>query len=188
VHLCEPSTIRWQQHGQPMELTVKTRFPIETAVRCTVKTTTATEAVLRIRIPSWAAGELKVSVNGKSAGVGKPGTYLPLKRQWSDGDTIEFALPAAIRVRRYTGSDQIAGKSRYSVEYGPILLAAVGSSQVEFSVDKGHGAEHLANHLEIIEGLPLHFAVRGNPGQKFMPYWQVSEEEFTCYPAISSLA
>jgi uncharacterized protein len=188
VHLYEPSTIRWQQHGQSMELAVKTRFPFETAVHCRVKTATATEAVLRIRIPSWAAEEVKVSVNGKPAGAGKPGTYLPLKRQWSDGDTIEFALPAVIRVKRYTGSDQIAGKSRYSVEYGPILLAAVGSSQVELSVDKGHDAEHLANHLEKIEGLPLHFAVRGNPGQKLMPYWQVSDEEFTCYPVVSSLA
>ena len=188
VHLYEPSTIRWQQHGQPMELTVKTRFPFETAVHCTVKAATATEAVLRVRIPSWAAGEMEVSVNGKPAGAGKPGTYLPLKRQWSDGDTIEFTLPAAIRVKRYTGSDQIAGKSRYSVEYGPILLAAVGSSQVELSLDKGHSEEHLADHLEKIEGSPLHFAVRGNPGQKFMPYWQVSDEEFTCYPSVNSLA
>ena len=127
-------------------------------------------------------------MNGKPAGVGKPGTYLPLKRQWSDGDTIEFTLPVAIRVKRYTGSDQMAGKSRYSVEYGPILLAAVGSSQVELSVDKGHGAEHLADRLEKIEGSPLHFTIRGNPGQKFMPYWQVSDEEFTCYPAVNSFA
>jgi DUF1680 family protein len=171
-----------------MELTVKTRFPFETAVHGTVKTAAPTEANLRIRVPSWAAREMKVSVNGRPVGVGRPGTYLPIKRQWSDGDTIEFTLPAAIRVKRYTGADQIAGETRYSVEYGPILLAAVGSSKVDLSVDSGHDAEHLSNHLEPIVGLPLHFTVRGNPGRKFMPYWQVSEEEFTCYPAVHSLA
>lgn len=188
VHLYEPSTIRWQQGGQPMELSLKTRFPYDTAVHCTVKAGTPTEANLRIRIPSWAAGEMKVSVNGQPAGVGKPGTYLSLRRLWSSGDTIDFTLPAAIRFRPYKGEDRLAGKTRYSVEYGPILLAAVGSPQSGLSIDAGQDAGHLAKHLEPIAGLPLHFSVRGNPGQKFMPYWQVSEEEFTCYPAVKSLA
>jgi hypothetical protein len=52
-------------------------------------------------------------------------------------------------------------------------------------VAKGKGAESLADNLEAVPGAPLHFAVRDNPGQKFMPYWQISEEEFTCYPLIS---
>jgi DUF1680 family protein len=188
LNLYEPAVIRWQQDEQPMELEVKTHFPYETAVRCTVKAGKPTEANCRIRVPSWAAEEMKVTINGKPAGAGKPGTYLSLERKWSSGDTIEFTLPTEIRVKLYVGADQLPGKSRYSVEYGPILLAAVGSSQVELVVDKGQDAGHLANHMEKIEGLPLHFAVRGNPGQKLMPYWQVSDEEFTCYPAVSSIA
>ncbi|MEO8736236.1 MAG: beta-L-arabinofuranosidase domain-containing protein, partial [Edaphobacter sp.] len=188
VNLYEPSTIDWQQNGQPMQLTVTTKFPYETKVQATVKTASPTRSNIRIRVPSWAASKLEVSVNGKAAGSGKPGTYLALDREWSDGDTIEFTLPAGIRVKHYTGDDQIAGKMRYSVEYGPILLAAVGSEHVELSIDKGHDAEHLANHLEPIAGSPLHFAVRGNPGQIFMPYWLISEEEFTCYPAVVARA
>lgn len=120
--------------------------------------------------------------------MGRPGTYLAIDRQWTDGDTIEFTLPASIRVKPYNGDDQIAGKIRYSVEYGPILLAAVGSSKVELLVDKGHKAEDLVNHLEPVAGSPLHFTVRGNPGQKFVPYWQISEEEFTCYPVVTAIA
>jgi hypothetical protein len=167
---------------------MKTRFPYDTAVHCAVKAGTPTEANLRIRVPSWAAEEMKVSVNGKPAGVGKPGTYLSLKRKWSNGDTIEFTLPAVIRATPYKGDDQLAGKTRYSVEYGPVLLAAVGSVQTELSIDGGQDAEQFAKHLEPIAGSPLHFSVRGNPGLKFMPYWQVSEEEFTCYPAVRSQA
>jgi len=188
VHLYEPSTIRWQQGGQSMELAMKTSFPYDTTVHCTLKAGTPMEANLRIRVPSWGEKEMKVSINGKAVGIGKPGTYLSLKRQWSSGDTVEFTLPAVVRVKPYKGEDQLAGKKRYSVEYGPILLSAVGSSQVELRVDKGHDAEQLVNHLERVEGSPLHFAVRGNPGQKLMPYWQVSEEEFTCYPVVKSLA
>jgi hypothetical protein len=128
---------------------------------------------------------MSVSVNGKIVVTGKPGTYFAINRHWSNGDAIDFMLPVSVRVKRYKGEDQIPGKSRCSVEYGPILLAAVGSSNIDLSVDSGHEVEHLANHLEPIDGSPLHFSVRGNPGQKFMPYWSISEEEFTCYPRVS---
>jgi DUF1680 family protein len=185
VNLYEPSAIQWQQQGEPLALTVKTRFPMETEVKATVKAAAATQARIRIRVPSWASGEMSISVNGQSAGSGKPGSYVALDRKWADGDIIEFTLPASIRVKHYTGEDEIAGETRYSVEYGPILLAAVGSSKVELAVEQGKGAESLASQLEAVPGSPLHFTVRGNPGQRFMPYWQIDGEEFTCYPIVS---
>jgi hypothetical protein len=56
-------------------------------------------------------------------------------------------------------------------------------------VDKRHKAEDLANHLEPVASSPLHFTVRGNPGARnFMPYWQISEEEFTRYPVVTAIA
>jgi len=127
-------------------------------------------------------------VNGKVEGSGKPGSYLAVDRRWNDGDVIEFVLPAELRVKRYNGDDQITGKKRYSVEYGPILLAVVGAPTANITVDKGQEAEHLANHLEPVDGAPLHFTVKGNMDQKFMPYWQISEEEFTCYPSVTATA
>ena len=139
-------------------------------------------------MPSWAAREMIVSVNGQAAGSGQPGHYLALNRKWTDGDRIEFSLPAAIRVKRYAGLDQIQGRTRLSIEYGPILLAAVGSSNVVLSLDPGHDLEDLSEYLQPIEGSPLQFSVRGNPDQKFIPYWQVADEEFTCYPQVNRLA
>jgi hypothetical protein len=188
VHLYEPSTIRWTHNDRPIELTMKTQFPFTTKVEATVKTKMPTEANIRIRVPSWAAKEVVVSINGQTAGSGEPGRYLALNRKWADGDRIEFSLPAAVRDRRYAGLDQIQGHTRCSVEYGPILLAAVGSSNVVLSLDSGHDLEDLSEYLQPIEGSPLHFSVRGNPGQKFIPYWQVADEEFTCYPQVKSSA
>jgi uncharacterized protein len=130
---------------------------------------------------------MTISVNGKVAGAGQAGTYVTLSRTWHDGDAIEFTLPAAVRARRYEGADQVNGKTRYSFEYGPILLAAVGSSTAEMSINHEHDAAQLASQLEPIKDMPLHFTVRGNSEVKFMPYWQVSQEEFTCYPSVRSL-
>jgi DUF1680 family protein len=188
VNLFEPSTIRWRQNGQPMAVTMKTQFPFENSVTATVTAASPTHANLRIRVPSWASREMTVSVNGKAARTGKPGSYVPIQREWTTGDVIEFTLPTSIRVKRYEGEDQTGGRTRYSVEYGPILLAAIGSSKVDLAIDKGQHPDDLANHLEPIAGSPLHFTVRGNPDQRFMPYWQIAEEEFTCYPSITAMA
>jgi DUF1680 family protein len=187
VNLYEPSTITWQHAGHSMEFTLETRFPYDNHVRGVVKVATPVDANLRIRVPSWAVSEIEVTVNGKAAGSGKAGTYLGLNRKWSDGDVIEFVLPAAIRMREYKGEDQISGKKRYSVEYGPILLAAVGAPTANLLVDEGQGAEHLIEQFEAVEGSPLHFNVRGNKDVKFMPYWQISQEEFTCYPQVTAM-
>lgn len=184
LHLYESSTIRWEQEHQPMQLTVKTDFPRGTKVQGTIKAEAPMQATLRIRVPSWAVSEMTILVNGRPEGGGKAGTYVALDRTWRDGDTVEFTLPAAVKAKRYTGADQVDGEARYSFEYGPILLAAVGPSKMEFSSDGRRDLEGIASLLEPIPGTPLHFTVRGNPGMQFMPYWQISEEEFTCYPRI----
>jgi DUF1680 family protein len=141
---------------------------------------------MRMRVPSWASREMEVSINGKAIEKGKPGSYVTLDRKWKDGDTISFTLPASMRVTRYTGEDQIAGKTRYSVEYGPILLAAVGGANIDLMLGKGVSPESLADHLEPVAGSPLHFTVRGDGDKRLMPYYQISEEKFTCYPTIST--
>lgn len=186
LHLYESSTVCWQQGGQDIELAVKTKFPFDTVVRGTVNTATPIHANIRIRVPSWAATEMKIAVNGTIAGTGKPGSYIQLNRKWTDGDVVEFTLPTAFRVNRYKGVDQIVGKSRYSIEYGPILLAAAGSSSTDLLIDNGSEPQHLADYLQPVEGSPLQFTFRDNPDCRLMPYWQIADEEFTCYPTITT--
>ncbi len=184
IHLYEPSTVHWTQSGRSFELTMRTRFPFETKVEASVKSETPVEANIRIRVPSWANGPMTIQVNGKPYGSGDPGSYVTLSRTWSSGDRIEFMLPAAIRVHRYKGADQAEGYTRCSVEYGPVLLAMLGSPNTALLVKGGHDAEDLRDRVEAITGRPLHFSVRGNPGLELMPYWQISDEEFTCYPRV----
>ena len=81
--------------------------------------------------------------------------------------------------------DQIAGKTRYSIEYGPVLLAAVGEGTVDLVLEKGSDAESLGRHLESVAGAPLHYTLRETPSRKLVPYYQIADERFTCYPTIS---
>jgi DUF1680 family protein len=185
LHLYEAATIRWQQEGHDIALSVHTHFPFDNLVEASIKTAAATPAKIRIRVPSWALADMGISVNGQVAGSGKRGSYVTLDRQWSDGDKITFTLPAGVRVTRYKGADQLAGKTRYAIEYGPILMAVLGQGDIELVLDKGSNPESLGRHLDSIAGAPLHYTLRENPARILMPYFQVADESFTCYPAIS---
>ncbi len=184
-HLYEAATVKWQQGSQEMSLAVRSQFPFDNFVEGTIHVAAATPAKIRIRVPSWAIAEMGISVNGKVASSGKPGSYVTLDRQWSEGDRITFTVPAGVRVCRYNGADQISGKARYAIEYGPILLAALGEGVVDLALEKGSDPESLGRHLESTAGAPLHYTLRENPARRIMPYFQVRDEFFTCYPVIT---
>ena len=61
---------------------------------------------------------------------GTPASYLridaPQPLGWQPGNFLSFSLPMRLSVTRYTGLTVIPGHDRFAVEYGPILLAAVG--------------------------------------------------------------
>lgn len=186
VNLFEPSTIRWKHRREPVSLKMVTRFPFRTDVRLEFQAAHATPAKIRVRAPSWAAHEMEIHVNGRFATKGKPGSYVALDRTWSNGDTISFTLPAALRVARYAGTTQIPGHERFAVLYGPILLAAAGAPEIRLSGVDTRRPESLAELLRPKAGEPLHYAVEHNPGIEFMPYWQVDQQPFNCFPAVGA--
>jgi hypothetical protein len=42
--------------------------------------------------------------------------------------------------------------------------------------------EKLIKSLKTVEGKPLHFTVNGNNDFEYMPYLEVQDESFTCFP------
>jgi hypothetical protein len=92
------------------------------------------------------------------------------------------------RVTHYTGADSITGHERYALEYGPILLAAVGRLGMML-VQIAHDPANPHGWLKAKPGQPLHFAIDGDAEHSFMPYWQVTEDQtFTCFPVIDWVA
>jgi uncharacterized protein len=188
VNLFEPSTIHWTEGGASLRLKMVTRFPFDPEVRLQFSSPRPTEARIRVRVPSWAAREMAVYVNGKPAATSQPGSYVVLDRAWSEGDAATFTLPAALRVERYTGMDQIPDHERYAVSFGPILLAAVGAPEFRLRFKNVRQPEDLLKHLKPKPDQTLHYLVEHNPGVEFMPYWQVDKEPFNCFPAVDMRA
>jgi DUF1680 family protein len=188
VNLFEPSTIHWTEGGASLRIKMATRFPNDREVRLQFSAAHPTQAKVRVRVPSWAIHEMAVTVNGKPAGSGEPGSYVTIDRAWTEGDVANFTLPAALVASRYTGVDQIPNHDRYTVSFGPILLAAVGAPEIILRLSKVRKPEDLLKHLQPKPGQPLHYRVENNPGIEFMPYWQVDKEPFNCFPAVDANA
>jgi len=125
-----------------------------------------------------------VAVDGREAGIGRPGRYLRLDRTWSEGNTVSFHLPLTLRVHRYEGEAKLASGERYAVLYGPVLLACVGP--LDGGVPRiAHDPAQVSDWLIPDPGRPLHFRTRGETPHQFAPWWRLGHDEpFTCYPVI----
>lgn len=183
VNLFEPSIIQWSQSGAEMKVAISGDFPFHADVALTVTSSQPAPAKIRIRVPAWAAGPMQLQVNNESPVTGKPGTYTSLDRTWSSGDTVRFTLPMGLKLTRYTGLDRIEGHERFALEYGPVLLALIGSDSAVLTTP-GTRPEDILSRIHQDPHRPLHFSIDGHPQFAYIPYWQVLSQPFTCFPVI----
>jgi uncharacterized protein len=184
VDLFASSAIKFPSGKDSMSLKMVTRFPYDPGVKLTVKVREPVLSKIRIRIPSWAANDMNINVNGKKMASGKPGTYVTLSKQWKNEDEISFTIPMNCRMTRYTGEEKEPGYERYALEYGPILLAYVNTMDKKEKIVLQVKPEKLTKSLNPVPGKPLHFTLGGNSDFEYMPYFEVREETFTCYPFV----
>lgn len=84
---------------------------------------------LALRKPDWAADgqSISVKINGTVQTVEATAGYYELDREWTDGDTVEYAIEFAPRLDKLLGSERT-----YALMYGPLLYVAdLGNDNVE---------------------------------------------------------
>ena len=189
VNLYEQSRIEWTHVGASMHATLRTRFPREETVEIETQFFTRRPFKVCIRIPSWVDGAVAVEINGAVTATGLSGTYVTLDRQWSAGDKIAFRLPLTLKISKYLGSDRIEGQDRFSLTYGPLLLADVtlDSPRIILYATSGRPAE-IVGRLKLITGTCGHFTLDDaqNTPAMFIPYFEVASQPFTCFPIIET--
>lgn len=178
VNLYSPSTITWSQNGSEVTLTASTRFPDDAKVSLKLAMDHPLLLKMRLRVPSWASGNVAVKLNDQIAATGSPGTYVTISRTWSSDDTLSFEIPVGFRLTRYTGFDRDPNHERYGLEYGPLLMSLIGGVHLNLAPD------NLTGNLTSIPGSPLHFSIAGHPNSRFVPYFHIQDETFTTFPTI----
>jgi len=161
---------------------MQTRFPLDDTVDIGVAADEPVPMSLRIRVPSWTPGTVTIDIDGRTAACGRAGTYVELSRTWKGGEVVSLRLPMALRLSRYVGTDPEGSAEHHALETGPVLMALVGAAGLPIPSDG------LERALEPRAGRPLHFAVRGHAGCRHLPYWEVQDGEFTCYPRLDPRA
>ena len=133
---------------------------------------------LKVRIPRWAARPVTIRVNGQPALTASPG-YAALDGIKA-GDEIRFTLPMSFRVTKYTGGEELPGKERYAIEYGPLLYAAMGPSVVHVAWDPAHPEKWLKK----IPG-SRKFRIEGDTAHEYWAYIDIHDEPFSVYPVVN---
>jgi hypothetical protein len=105
--------------GSPLRIEQETLYPAGTGpVAIALHPQRRSAFQLRLRIPSWSE-KTTVRVNGGPPLEAPPGRYLPIRREWADGDRVTLELDQQIRF--WVGDREQSG--RLSLFRGPILLA-----------------------------------------------------------------
>ncbi|GGA87608.1 hypothetical protein GCM10011491_14150 [Brucella endophytica] len=126
VHLYGESKAHFEISGAKIDLTQKTRYPWDGAIRFEIAADRAARFTLSLRIPGWAHGA-SVKVNGEAldlASVTVDG-YARIEREWRAGDHVDLDIPLIPRalwanplVRQDAG--------RAALMRGPLVYCAEG--------------------------------------------------------------
>jgi hypothetical protein len=104
--------------GKEVSIEETTHYPFDSTVRLRVKSGSAINFPLYLRIPGWCDGAY-VKVNGKVADVRlSPDGYVKIENRWVPGDEVELVLPMRIKVRTWERN-----KNSISVNYGPLSFS-----------------------------------------------------------------
>jgi hypothetical protein len=101
--------------GRTVTITEKTNYPFEESITFTIKTATAVQFPLHLRVPQWCRAP-SLTINGNKVEVAAKDNLVVLNRSWQDGDTVSLQLPAQLRVKRWH-------RNTASIYRGPLLYA-----------------------------------------------------------------
>ncbi|WP_369167144.1 beta-L-arabinofuranosidase domain-containing protein [Streptomyces sp. R28] len=174
VNLYSPSTLTWAAKG--VTVTQRTDFPREQGSTITIGGG-STSFELKLRVPSWATGGFKVTVNGSAVG-GTPaaGSYFTVSRTWRSGDTVRVTLPFRLRVEK-----ALDDPSLQTLFYGPVNLVARNSSTdyLQLGLYRNAGLSgDLLPSLTPVSGKPLHYTLGGT---EFAPFFEGTEDPTHAY-------
>jgi DUF1680 family protein len=120
VHFYDNSELNWHlENGVGLKVTQQTSYPWDGNVDIAVTPEKISEFTFYVRIPGW-ADHAQVSVNGKTQSGAAPGAYLPIRRQWASGDTIQLkveVVPQVIEANPRVADDT----GRVAIQRGPLI-------------------------------------------------------------------
>jgi hypothetical protein len=103
--------------GTEVRVLATTRYPFEETVALTLAAPKAETFPLHLRIPEWCETPV-IKLNGERLQVqARPGSFVRVERNWSDGDRVDLQFPMAIRVKVWDQNRRAVSISRGPLTY-----------------------------------------------------------------------
>jgi DUF1680 family protein len=195
VNLFIASELTWKEKG--LVVRQETAFPESDTTTLVFQAEKPATLTLRLRVPAWATRGATVRINDDVQTIAtRPQSYLALRREWHDGDRVEFTLPMSLHLHRATDDPETA-----AILYGPVVLAGALGRE---NFPNDHQADHLAlDHwpdppvpvlaadqtdltawIKPVANRPLHFKTVGAGHPKdveLLPLYALHHQRFTVY-------
>lgn len=111
------SELNWEEKG--FDMVMMTQYPDEQGATVEFRNEEPVDMVIQIRYPSWAEEGIEIKVNGKKQSVRQePGSFVPVKGKWKEGDKIEISIPFTLRLEAMPDNPK-----RVAIMHGPVVLA-----------------------------------------------------------------
>ncbi len=203
VNLFIPSVLNWE--AKKVEVIQQTRFPDEAKTSLTINPKKKQAFKLHLRYPGWvAAGDLKVSVNGKDQPVTvAPGEFVVIDRSWKKGDVVSMEMPMQTILEQLPD-----GENFYTILHGPIVLAAKTdtTNMIGLYADDSRGGhiahgekyplqnmpvilsepDQILEKIKPVEGESLTFTIDNLEPEKYsnlqlIPFFRLHESRYVLY-------
>jgi DUF1680 family protein len=130
VNLFVPSQVNWRQNGTRVAIEQRTRYPWSQEITLRVRAERPETFAVYLRVPAWAGRKTAVSVNGRAISAElRPGSFVPLHREWKDGDRIEYSIDMPLRLEAVDPQHP----QTVALLSGPLTLFAVNTLDSQFT-------------------------------------------------------
>lgn len=181
INLFIASELSWPEKG--VVLTQETHYPEEDNSRITFRCARPVRLIIYLRYPAWAKSGMELRINDVPETItATPGSYIPLDREWKDGDTLSMRYPMTLRTEAMP--DNV---DRLAFFYGPVLLAGALGQEERPPADMPvliTNEKPLEQCLEPVSGAPLTFKTSGigfPEDLTLIPFYRMHHQRYIVY-------
>lgn len=122
VVLYQPSEVRWMEGAATVGMEQTGEYLEEGRVRLRVTAGRPVRFAVRMRVPGWAGGGAKVSVNGRVVAARTEMGFATVQRVWRTGDAVDLEMPMELRLEALPPDGAVAHTDTVALMRGPVVL------------------------------------------------------------------
>ena len=179
VNLYLPSKVSWSQNGTRCAITQQTSYPRSNVTELQVEAERPETFTIYLRVPAWTNASARVSINGRTQHgelKPKPGTFLPLRREWKNHDKVEFEIGMPVRLEAVDAQTP----ATVALMRGPLALFAIDRVPSHIARKELLAASSVSQNSD-------DWSVQSGGDQlTFRPFTAIADENYRLYLLVES--